>query len=96
MTVTRIEMLPTGADFTFGPTKPFHIAEPNEYVPEANKLRTDMKELIVVQPNGVSFTVDGDVICWQKWEFRLTFNYREGWLPFSKLATWCHADETNN
>ena len=75
MKVTRIEHLPTGAGFETKPTKPMR---PIEYIPELNNFRTDIKELIVTQPNGASFKTQGDVIRWQKWEMRLTFNYREG------------------
>jgi primary-amine oxidase len=68
----------TGARFETEPTKPIRPIEPNEYIPELNDLRTGLKPLIVTQPNGASFTMEGDVIRWQKWEFHLTFNYREG------------------
>lgn len=78
MQVTRIEHLPTGAGFETRPTEPLRSISPNEYIPEANNLRTDLKELVVVQPNGASFKIEGDVIRWQKWEIRLTFNFREG------------------
>lgn len=37
-----------------------------------------LKTLNVVQPDGPSFTVDGNLVKWQKWEFRVGFNYREG------------------
>ncbi|MEM7535708.1 MAG: primary-amine oxidase [Chloroflexota bacterium] len=40
--------------------------------------RTDLKQLDVVQPDGVSFTVDGWQVQWQKWRFRIGFNHREG------------------
>ena len=40
--------------------------------------RTDLKPLNVVQPEGVSFTVDGNHVTWQKWSMRVSFNYREG------------------
>ncbi|MFK7802015.1 MAG: primary-amine oxidase [Anaerolineae bacterium] len=40
--------------------------------------RADIKPLDIVQPEGVSFTVDGWQIKWQKWEFRISFNHREG------------------
>jgi primary-amine oxidase len=33
---------------------------------------------VVTQPKGASFTIEGDVFKWQKWQFRMTFNYREG------------------
>ena len=40
--------------------------------------RTDLKPLDIVQPEGVSFTVDGWQVRWQKWQFRIGFNHREG------------------
>jgi primary-amine oxidase len=40
--------------------------------------RTDRKPLQVVQPDGVSFTVDGHELAWQKWRMRIGFTYREG------------------
>lgn len=54
---------------------------PNEYYPDliSGKLREDVKPLHVVQPEGPSFTVtDGNCVSWQKWRFRIGFNYREG------------------
>ncbi|KAG5792172.1 hypothetical protein H9Q69_008761 [Fusarium xylarioides] len=54
---------------------------PSEYVPELlpGGLRRDLKELNVVQPSGPSFNVeDSNVINWQKWSMRATFNPREG------------------
>lgn len=35
------------------------------------KLRDDVKPLHVVQPEGVSFTVDGHVLEWQKWKMHI-------------------------
>jgi primary-amine oxidase len=43
----------------------------------------DLKELQVVQPNGASFTAQGDVVKWQKWEFRLSFNSRDGTVLYN-------------
>ena len=38
-----------------------------------------LKPLNVVQPEGPSFTVtEGNHVQWQQWDFRVTFNYREG------------------
>ena len=34
--------------------------------------------LNVVQPEGPSFEVNGNEVEWQKWKFRVGFNYREG------------------
>ncbi len=50
-----------------------------KYTPDAvGPLRTDLKPLEIVQPEGPSFVVDGHEIRWQKWRFRITFNTREG------------------
>lgn len=40
--------------------------------------RTDIKPLDIVQPEGPSFTISGNLVQWQKWQFRVGFNYREG------------------
>ena len=50
-----------------------------EYVPEliGVPLR-EVKPLEITQPEGVSFTLTGNLLCWQNWEMRLGFNYREG------------------
>lgn len=53
----------------------------SEYVPELLEggLRKDLKALNVTQPDGPSFSVtDNELIEWQKWRFRVTFNPREG------------------
>lgn len=78
MKVTRIEYLPTGEGFETSPTKPYRLTASNEYISELNNVRKDLKELIVVQPNGASFVLEDDVLRWQKWEMRISFNYREG------------------
>ncbi|KAI5793727.1 copper amine oxidase [Peziza echinospora] len=89
-TVTRIDLLPTGNDFTV-PTevKPWKPQTTNEYLPEYNKLRTDLKPLQVVQPKGASFTITspdhsgtGKILEWQKWRFRIGFNSREGMVLY--------------
>jgi primary-amine oxidase len=41
-------------------------------------LRDDLKPLEIVQPEGPSFTIDGNLIRWQKWSFRAGFTAREG------------------
>ena len=40
--------------------------------------RTDIKPLEIVQPEGPSFTVNGYEVSWQKWNFVIGFNPREG------------------
>ena len=42
------------------------------------RLRDDIKPLEITQPEGVSFTLDGNLLRWQKWSMRLGFNHREG------------------
>ncbi|KAI0129111.1 copper amine oxidase [Xylariales sp. AK1849] len=78
MKMTRIDYLPTGSGFDTKSTEPWRNTRPNEYIPELNETRSDLKPLSVVQPEGASFTVEGDIIKWQKWEIRISFNYREG------------------
>ena len=46
-----------------------------EFVKE---FRTDLKPLDIVQPEGPSFSVDGNLVSWQKWSFRVGYTRREG------------------
>ncbi|MCX5336527.1 primary-amine oxidase [Streptomyces sp. NBC_00140] len=46
--------------------------------PHASPMRTDLKALEIIQPDGPSFTVDGNLISWADWSFRFTFDVREG------------------
>jgi primary-amine oxidase len=40
--------------------------------------RTDVKPISIIQPEGVSFQVEGQQVSWQKWRFRVGFTPREG------------------
>lgn len=88
--VIRIDILPTGLDSTIKPVAPWAgPVPPNEYLPEAQPggLRTDLKPLRVVQPEGASFTVSpyselGRAVSWQKWTFKVGFNQREGMVLY--------------
>lgn len=40
--------------------------------------RSDLKPLDILQPEGASFTVDGNRVRWQKWQFRIGFHVRDG------------------
>ncbi|KAH6643583.1 copper amine oxidase [Boeremia exigua] len=86
MKVIRIEIMPTGADNTIKPIEKYKVQPPNEYIPEAQTLRTDLKPLNVVQPEGASFEVKEEgtssVVSWQKWNFRVGFNQREGMVLY--------------
>lgn len=81
--VSRIDYLPTGSDDSRKEPKPFEIPLSNEYAPEYQNLRTDLKPLNVVQPEGASFRATkagetGEIVDWQKWSLRVGFNQREG------------------
>lgn len=41
-------------------------------------LRKDLKPLRIIQPEGRSFTVEGQEVRWQKWRFRFAMHPREG------------------
>lgn len=43
-----------------------------------DSFRTDIKALDITQPEGPSFTVEGQEVHWQRWRFRVGFNAREG------------------
>ena len=56
-----------------------------EYVPEhiperirAASRREPLKPLHITQPEGPSFTLDGNLLQWQNWSLRVGFNHREG------------------
>lgn len=51
-----------------------------EYVPKhvPGMTQREVKPLDIAQPEGVSFTLDGYELKWQKWSMRVGFNYREG------------------
>jgi primary-amine oxidase len=49
------------------------------YTDEAiGTVRTDLKSIEILQPDGPSFQVNGRDIQWQKWRLRVGFNAREG------------------
>lgn len=47
----------------------------DSWLPEA---RTTQKPIEITQPEGTSFTVDGDVLSWEKWQVRIGFDPVEG------------------
>ena len=52
-----------------------------EYVPRlvpGQRLREDVKPLEIRQPEGTSFSLEGNLVRWQKWSLRIGFNCREG------------------
>jgi primary-amine oxidase len=55
-----------------------------EYLPSLiGKPLREVKPLEVSQPAGVGFTLDGRLLCWQNWQLRLGFNYREGLVLYN-------------
>jgi primary-amine oxidase len=85
--VVRIDILPTGKDLTIKDIEPYKHKPANEYIPETQHLRQDLKPLQVIQPEGASFTVTpvgetGNIIAWQKWTFRVGYNQREGMVLY--------------
>lgn len=46
--------------------------------PHAVTPRTDLKPIEITQPEGASFTVEGNQISWADWKFRFGFDVREG------------------
>jgi primary-amine oxidase len=83
--LVRMDYLPTGAGPDTVPTKPWKVVKGVEYSHELHgmPLRNDLKPYIVSQPEGPSFTTDGNLISWQKWRFRLGFNCREGMVLYN-------------
>jgi primary-amine oxidase len=53
--------------------------EPGSYYPEDNApARADLRELSITQPHGPSFTVDGNLVRWQRWSLRASMDPHEG------------------
>nr|WP_149476183.1 primary-amine oxidase [Oceanobacillus polygoni] len=51
------------------------------YKPEQDEnieVRTDLKPLVITQPEGPSFEINGHNIKWQKWDIRVGYTAREG------------------
>ncbi|KAH7176895.1 copper amine oxidase [Dactylonectria macrodidyma] len=72
--------LPIGSDHSLTPEAEYipHPAKEWHHDLQTDPKRTDLKPLTVHQPAGASFTVDGHLVTWQKWRFRIGFNWREG------------------
>lgn len=87
--VLKVEGLATGGDgdedldyYTRDSSIPIlETFKPAEYMPYLRpdlKMRDDLKPYNVIQPDGPSFTLEGNKVKWQKWEFRVGFTPREG------------------
>jgi len=80
MKVVRIE------EYPIAPLPPEPGNWAREYIPNVRK---DLKPVDIVQPDGPSFTVEGNEVEWQKWKFRVGFTSREGLV----LHTISYQDE---
>lgn len=84
---TRKRILPPTAEQNYLPelamSSPLHDGK------KPLQLRTDLKPLSVVQPEGVSFKLDGNLLEWQKWKLHVAFHPREGIV----LSTISYADD---
>ncbi|KAI5467656.1 copper amine oxidase [Mariannaea sp. PMI_226] len=83
--VTKIYYLPSAASERIrSEPRPYdhqkiHSTAASEYHPDLRPApRTSTKPYQVVQPDGPSFKTDGNHLSWEKWTFRVGFNYREG------------------
>lgn len=81
--VTKVYRLPSGAkDAIHSESHEFdrrRIHHNSEYHPDfVKERRTSTRPYYVSQPEGPSFTTDGNLISWEKWTMRVGFNYREG------------------
>src|SRR5579859_1241854 len=69
MELIRIE------EYRAAPLPPESSNWAREYIPN---MRKDLKPIEITQPEGTSFTVEGNQVEWQKWKFRVGFTSREG------------------
>lgn len=78
--LVRMDYLPGGADTAAVETQPWKPVKAVQYAHDLldEPLRQDLKPYIAQQPEGPSFNVDGNLVSWQKWRFRVGFNSREG------------------
>jgi primary-amine oxidase len=83
--VTKIYRLPTNLkESIHNEPHPFdrrrvHPVSLSEYHPDLRpQPRTTLKPLHILQPEGPSFDIHGNRVSWEKWSFRVGFNYREG------------------
>ncbi|ONH68885.1 Copper amine oxidase 1 [Cyberlindnera fabianii] len=75
----RMDYLPGGIDEKTVATQPWNEVPAVEYHPEltGEEVR-DIKPLLLNQPEGTSFNIEGGKVTWQGWEFRVATNVREG------------------
>jgi primary-amine oxidase len=80
----RMDFLPSGYDETTVPTQPWQQVECVEYHPDLNgeTVPRPIKPLLISQPEGPSFSIEGSKVKWQGWEFRVASTQREGFAIY--------------
>ncbi|ODQ83116.1 hypothetical protein BABINDRAFT_31123 [Babjeviella inositovora NRRL Y-12698] len=79
----RIDFLPGGVDEKVTATLPWKEVLPVEYHYKLHGEKPrDLKPLLYVQPEGVSYEIEGSKVKWQGWEFRVSSNNREGMVIY--------------
>ena len=84
--LVRIDYLPSGTGHAqHQDTQPWKPVKPVQYAHDLldEPVRTDLKPYIVQQPQGPSFSVNGNVVDWQKWRFRVGFSNRDGLIIYN-------------
>jgi primary-amine oxidase len=83
--VTKVYRLPTKPEERIHSEKKkfdrnrIHSTAASEYHPDLRlSSRTTIKPYQVIQPDGPSFQIHDNHVEWEKWSFRVGFNYREG------------------
>jgi primary-amine oxidase len=70
-----IEVIDHFADRDVIPLAPNHA---RYGVDDVGTMRTDLRPISITQPEGVSFTLEGNLLSWQKWKVRIGFDPYEG------------------
>jgi len=59
------------------------ISDPENFPHFPDGPRQDLKAIEITQPDGPSFQVEGRLVRWQKWSFRIGFTPREGLVLYT-------------
>ncbi|HEX6348656.1 MAG TPA: primary-amine oxidase [Candidatus Dormibacteraeota bacterium] len=59
------------------------ISDPQNFPHFPDGPRSDLKPIEITQPEGTSFEVQGRLVRWQKWSFRIGFTPREGLVLYT-------------
>lgn len=94
VSVIQVDDLPIHTDFKAKRNEVPEIpTQTNNYDPKFlpdGFMRTDLKPLLVVQPEGPSFTVEGNEIHWQLWTFRIRYKRLECFLTCLGIRRCAH------